>query len=1362
MSYKNKATIIDRFNRAVEHLDKAIRFDNGILSASQDAKDAGNAMTEAFEWGLKYYLSSKNTTQLTIKGKIIDLDMVGLCKELTDKFFQLSDQRADSFLWQSKEEVRNISTHKGENLNIEDQKSYISILKKFILEHIDSNAYLKNLEDFVRPNFSLWEKFNDDCGSFDPYDNTYVLVIGRLESPSEYLKALTQLNWNLIIDLDYFSKKDGFWKKTFADLEIQPHEINIGQKITEETFSERGYYHYFMRGFENSGVDENISFRLWERTYSNHIISFFRLFFSTFSNPTKVVFIPDLLPNKDILAEICSQINKMCDSVQFICLDPLNQLDNIVSRYDPINYALNLHDIATGIANQNPKNKEKFTSSNNYIFPYLKDIKTSGVDGHLSLEEYEKISEDFEVLHSDIGKVQEENESRKSFLLGQKALSWWGMSQRPSYDVIYPKTKNYVNHIRERLKDRGKSVIELLHDPGAGGTSLARRIALDLHDEFPVLILKNYRENRALKYIRMLFDKTKYPPLIIVECPKAIGRDDTRTLIRDLKSDGFSFVVLVVGRQDDNPIVPNSEKIGPLTNWGNDCFKLIDEYKIILKEENVATSVVLEREKNLQSIYEGEEDDKKTPFYLGLIALEDSFKGAIESYIKSFFTDITDFQRKVAIYLSIVDTYYGDKGLSDNFFVRLAGQSDNSFATQKLKKFLPKSWIPSLLIRTQDAKSTYWKIRHPLFTKHMISYFFTSEEEGDFRLKLAKNCVEFITDCSTYQTIPTEIDIMLQEMFIGNNETRGGTKFTKLVGDIPEESKENLFVTLHESFPENAHYCSHLARYYAYDRKNKNTDKALLYSERAISLSEQQGKEDAILYHIKGMCFRSKLNEKIEYLKSQFKYGYSPSEEDFDEIFDSLLPKASQDFRRCREIAMKYNSPDEHGYVANIQMLIEVLDFGKAIRKKNSVLDFTINGIEPYSTFLDEAESLLEKLKQKPEDELSEKAQDCENGILELKGKLENVLQNLRNQYDKKKDPKVARQIARIQFGGTNDKIEQYDAILKLMEQNIDLEPNNESNFYWWFNAARRSSLRLFEAAEKIADWNTKSKSIYSSYYLYIFKVCRVLDNYSMDMPDAQKYIRECKIRATNTSDKKVIYEWLGTKDNLKQIVSRRDYLEQKEDLKLVQGIFKAIKHDGDGTILLEGKLEVFFEPFKAGFDEEDLNKDVEFYLGFSYEGLRADGYDVRIAGKQPRKIRSKYITSEVKNDEIEAKEKNTSAIGKLPVPKTNIESVTSIQTESKYKQEIKKQINQHTSVQEKTYKGKIKIKKLSDGYIKCSELDKDIAFGRIQLKDCDMIDLDINTEVEVKIKWQDGKLQTNTNGNNYKASEVRLLKKQF
>lgn len=186
------------------------------------------------------------------------------------------------------------------------------------------------------------------------------------------------------------------------------------------------------------------------------------------------------------------------------------------------------------------------------------------------------------------------------------------------------------------------------------------------------------------------------------------------------------------------------------------------------------------------------------------------------------------------------------------------------------------------------------------------------------------------------------------------------------------------------------------------------------------------------------------------------------------------------------------------------------------------------------------------------------------------------------------------------------------------MEQNIDNEPDNEKNFYLWFQAARHSKVSIEEALSKLSKWKVNSTSIDAIFYFYILKVFRALEGYTDATIDAFNLIKECRAKGKSNI---LILEWCGKGNDLSKFVSRNSITPEtkEEKLELVQGYFTDFQHDGSGKITIADKLEVFFSPTQSKLTSSDLNKAVEFYLGFSYDGLRADSYSVRLKGQEPR-----------------------------------------------------------------------------------------------------------------------------------------------
>ena len=470
-----------------------------------------------------------------------------------------------------------------------------------------------------------------------------------------------------------------------------------------------------------------------------------------------------------------------------------------------------------------------------------------------------------------------------------------------------------------------------------------------------------------------------------------------------------------------------------------------------------------------------------------------------------------------------------------------------------------------------------------------------------------------------------------------------------------------------------------------------------------------------------------------------------------------IFPKAAREFQEAR----KLQKSSEYGYVAHIQMLIEAIDFGHFLSKQTKP-DFLSSEREPFAEWLDEAATLLEEVKRLTigeEGSENEKVTQCDDNLNAFYERYDLVIQNLNNQLNRSKYPdRVRRQIARFMIKKQPDygrDSRTVHRIMELMAENIKDEPEKEGNFYLWFQAARFSNLRVSEAIDKMARWKAHSNTLDAAYYFYVLKTLRAMEGYSEEMIEAVKLIQESKQKSRSLPNNTYCHEWYGAKSEMQRLVNGRDvYGSNWEDrCDLVKGKITDFESDGSGKITLPNAelLQVFFNPSETKISEDYLNSDVEFYLGFSYDGLRAK--NVQPLGTTNKK--RSYIPSHA-TDTIESVAK----IRQVSENNFKIESPSISEKEAK-KLPLKVSLQAINSDSESAnYTGIIKVKKFSDGYIKCEGLDKDVAFGRMQLHDCEMTDLQNGTEVYVTIKMQNGKKQTNERGTNYKAQEVRLLRK--
>lgn len=1226
----DKNIIFKRFNDAVYDiaLSAAAERKDDNDSFSKHKKDAGEAISQTLEYSLKFHLNRNLSEPEKRFFQLNRQDLPKLIEKYIDEngndngyLYNTIEESIEpsvdfKYLLLNKNAITNASKHEAKALDFNIQKQYLEEVRKFINQYIDDKQRLKTINDFESPDFSSWDLFYSACDRFSKEERNYILVIGRNQSvDAKYLKNLAIPRWDLIVDFDYNSEKDGFFKFGYKEGDVLPHIFKATDIVSSNSFSQfsQSHYHYFANNYKGSGENEPKDYSDWNRKVGKNTELFLKSYSEVFSTQKNIVLI--LYNSRRYINFLCEKIEQFLGSnTSFIFANDFqDELLQVCEDFNGIKINISIAEIASGFANFSSNFGISNPFRGQYMVPFLDTSETKDVTGILPPDVFAQFEEYFEVVHKGLPDTEEGESDRRSFLCGETKLTWNGLKNR--YDVERQSLiKRYVKQV-EKVIENGRGKILLVHDAGFGGTSIARRIAWEIHNDNPTLILKKYKDIKIKERIIDLHQRTRKTIFVVLEVPQSITMDEVDNLYRSIpQARPVVFLIVKRGKPHSNELV--------VTDWGNDTIDLINAYKPFLYE--FKDTLIRDRKmKELDEIPNSSETYKKTPFYIGLLTFEENFF-ALKDYIRTFVIEIQnkEEQKRVLIYLSICYDYLG-QGLPSSFFKKLFKVSElNVF---KLEDYFSQDSLimDSLMVTSYEGNHRFWKIKHNFFAKELKKQILSGESQNQeiWRQGLADACVKFIED-SNNDNVGTEyIQETLQKLFIGNRKDRAGEDFTPIINDIISiDDKEQVFLALKNTYPENPHYCSHLARFYAYH--NKNREKALLFADEAIRLSEIEGISDSLLYHIKGMCLRSIAYEIMNNHRRKITQKDNIQEFEYKEVIDKLIPEAELEFERSREIAKKQNKIDEYGYVAHIQLLINAIDYGIVISGKSKQEFFKLSP-EPFTDWLDLAETLLEEVKRvNLDNDDSGKIEDCVNQILSFYENYEQILQNLRSQLEKGKNPsRTRRQIVRTYFRKKENyaqDIKIVNNILSLMEQNIDNEPDNEKNYYLWFQAARYSRLSLDEAINKLSKWKANSSSLDAIFYFYILKVFRSLQGYSESTVDAVRLIKECKSKGRSNI---TIYEWCGKGTGLRKFIHRSEINKENKDekLELITGYFTEYLHDGSGKITIADMIEVFFSPVQAKLTSNDLNKEVEFYLGFSYDGPRADSYSVRIRGQEPR-----------------------------------------------------------------------------------------------------------------------------------------------
>jgi len=1229
MDFRNKEIIFKRFNEAVYDLALAgsafRKGDNDLFNKHK--KDAGEAISQTIEYALKNHLNrvlserEKGVFRLNYQN-ISDLIGKYISEEGNDGdyYFETIDKTIEpsvdfNFLVKNKKSLTNASKHEGKDSDFEIQIKYLEQVRKFIIQYIDEDKKLKTIHDYEKIDLSTWDLLYSACDRFSVEERNYILIIGPNPNiDKSYLKNISIPKWDLIIDFDYNSESNGFFECSYKANEVSPHKIKASDLIDVNSFSRfsQSHYHYFANNYKGSGEAEPKDFSEWNKKFGKKIEILLQSFSDVLSNQKNIVVI--LYNSRQYIFSVCEKIQRCFGAnTSFIFANDLkNDLAQVCEDFNGVKVNVSIQEIAEGLSNVSLNFGIANPNKGKILIPFMEQSVTE-TTGVLTASEFAQLEEYFEVVHKGLPDINESEENRRAFLIGENKISWYGLKNR--FDVERQNFKKFLKKI-ERIIESGRGKIHLVHEAGFGGTTVARKIAWEMHNDYPTLILRKYRDGKVRELLTMLHQKTRKTIFVIMEVPQSIILDEVDALYKSIQLTR-PIVLLIVKRSSK----PNTNDL-VVTDWGNDTIDLVNDYKPFLKEYQ-SEVIQKKKEKELDDILNSNDSKQKTPFYVGLVTFEEKFF-ALKDYIRKFVLEVRDKeeQRRVLIYLSICNDYLG-QGLPSSFFKTLFKIPNLEIVYIEKYFSQDSSIVDSLLSSSQEGNHKFWKIRHNFFAKELKKQILSGNSENPeiWRQGLPDVCVKFIQDSISDANTSEYIQEVLQKLFIGNRKDRAGEDFTAIINDIESiDGKEQVFLALKETYPDNPHYCSHLARFYAYH--NKNTGKALQYADEAIRLSEIEGTQDSLLYHIKGMCLRSIAYDEMTKHRMTKLQGGIISNEEYYEVIDKLVPEAARQFELSRDIAKKQNRLDEYGFIAHIQLLIKAIDYAITISGKTKV-DFFIQNIDPFSEWLDLSESLLEEVRRiNLDDDESGKIEDCGNDIMAFYENYELILQNLRSQLEKGKYPsRTRRQIVRTYFRKKEDykkDLKTVNNILSLMEQNIDNEPDNEKNYYLWFQAARYSKVSIDEALSKLSKWKANSTSIDAVYYFYILKVFRALQGYTDATIDAFNLIKECKSKGKSNI---AILEWCGKGNDLTKFVSRHSITPENKDerLELVQGFFTDYQHDGSGKITIADKLEVFFSPTQAKLTSNDLNKPVEFYLGFSYDGLRADSFSVRLKGFDPR-----------------------------------------------------------------------------------------------------------------------------------------------
>jgi hypothetical protein len=354
-----------------------------------------------------------------------------------------------------------------------------------------------------------------------------------------------------------------------------------------------------------------------------------------------------------------------------------------------------------------------------------------------------------------------------------------------------------------------------------------------------------------------------------------------------------------------------------------------------------------------------------------------------------------------------------------------------------------------------------------------------------------------------------------------------------------------------------------------------------------------------------------------------------------DEALAEIEPRFNLAMRAFEEAGR--TGQTDYTFATPIQLIAYVVERLVSLSGKRNLADFMEGHGDSASWVTGQiavAESLLDNLRNT--DESSPYYKRLTNQLDAVYGDLERLVENWKElRSHGGEDPEISRALARTLFARagrdwselTEDQLRD---IAEMAEDAVRDGRASDSDLRLWLQSYRRLPEYSETYALERLNWFADRQSLEANYYLYILHYL-IWDRGDARNTDRVKYyLEECR-RLGRVQRRQWSFEWLGIEDRPHPLVHFTELGKQRHgptgfwsrphQLRRVAGIIQEIQSPQSGRVkIINGELIAFFAPRNMFRQTRDINAAIEFYLGFSYEGLRA--WEPTYPGEVPDALR--------------------------------------------------------------------------------------------------------------------------------------------
>lgn len=1028
-----------------------------------------------------------------------------------------------------------------------------------------------------------WGRFLEAADRLDP-QRRYILITDSLrEVDARTLASIGLAPWLAVVDFDPDSEVQGLLAAARANLEERRtlHRVVIGDR---PTIQPQGTHWFFARGL--SGRDSTLelgAFKDWLKKYKRPLEQYLRAIVAAV-DPAPITVIAmwqDSALRNWLDATLHEVLAAFADLSTIVIASPVAEsLESIGDKVGAQCVQVSARALCAGFADLAPDRAVGAKGG-----PRQVPMK-EGAPWQLSVEHDLWLSEELEIV--DLGAGITGASTAESFRRGME-IAWRDLQLQS--DCARELTDGVRRRVERDLMQRLTSRINIYHAPGAGGTTVARRIAWDVHTRHPAVVLNRCNARETSERIAKLASLTENSVLLVVDGGQHAERSIDE-LYDILRSQHVPCVILQVLRRFRRPGASGINWLSAeLTDFEVDRF-----YHAYL-------AIRPDRRAELDGLCRRDGAIPRTAFFFGLVAFGRDFHG-LQRYVEQRLAPLTPLQRKIVGFLALA-YHYGQQALPAQVFASLLGvpRSRRLDLLAALEVERDAASLSKEIV--MDIGESEWRPVHSVIAEAMVVQLVGGGLPPQlWRQNLSQWAIEFAEvlrgtegEASNRMTdLAYRVFIFRDNVELLGTERAAQREFSQLLEDVPSVAgRIEVLRRLAELFESEAHMHAHLGRFLGQEGRYAESLAAI---DRAIDLMP----DDSVLHHMRGMACRYQAQELIA------------ANEPLASVIAAASDAASA-FAKSRAL----RADNEHAYISEVQLIVRVLDYAgrDAVRIAQNSDTFVRDGIGRAEDLLDQVRSL------RVGEQLSRYEEDCRARLDVLYGDHAKALQafdNLLNRPGVEK-PGIRRQVVwtmlRRRHGVWGEMTtHEVERSSRLLEENLTEDSADASSLRLWLRAIRQLEKppHLDRALERVAYWRARGGGLDAAFYLYVLHTLLALQGSKQALADADRAQRECSAMASYRRDRTRSFEWLGLGDGITQLVHQSElgawsngFWEERAKLRRVSGRVATIEAPQRGTIELPGGVTAFFVPAVADCARgRDESRRVSCYVGFSYEGVRA------------------------------------------------------------------------------------------------------------------------------------------------------------